>query len=290
MIFKNLSIFRTATGLSQKSLDDYLTRFRFEPCLPTEETSAGFTPVFGLDNRVYSANGCHLFCLKVDQKVIPPSAVNAEFKNLRDIRQEALGRKLNAAERDELRAEARASLCERAFCRPADLWAYWDARAGLLVINTTSAKTADGLAQTLKGCVPDSPIVPLEPGVEIRGLMTEWLKADSAPAPFMLGHKCEISDGEGVIRYKDRILSDSKLQEYLQEGLLAETLSLKIAGEVGFVLTTDFVIKEFAFDDERLKSMALPGADPLEKVSIELVEMSNQVRSLIEQFKVIFDI
>lgn len=282
VIFKNLSIYTAGKGTSQKVLDDFLGRHKFEPCLPFQESSAGFTTLFGLDTRVFSANGCHLFCLKVDEKVIPPSAIKAEFKLRKGEREGVLGRKLSSAEREEIRSESRKALCEVAFCRPADLWGYLDTKAGILVINTTSAKSADGLSKVVKGCMPDHEMLPLTPSSDVREIMTQWLKNGAASAPFQLGHKCEITDGEGVIRYKDRLLSDSKLQDYLQEGMQAETLSLILPDRSAFVLTTDFVIKEFALDSEIIKNMRGLGADPLENVSSELREMSDQIRYLIE--------
>lgn len=283
MLFKNLSIYKTSGDPSQKALDDFLTRYKFEPCLPTQESTAGFTTVFGLDSRVFSVNGCHLFCLKVDEKVIPPSAVRAESKVRKVERESALGRKLTSSERGEIEQQARQALCEVAFCRPADLWAYLDTKAGLLVINTTSAKTADGLAQTIKGCMPEKDMLPLTSSSDVQAIMTSWLRAGQASEPFALGHKCEITDGKGIIRYKERLLSDSKLQEYLIEGLKAETLSISLPGRVGFVLTTDFVIKEFVLDPDILDGLKVAGADPLEIVSNELREMSEQIRYLISE-------
>lgn len=290
MIFKNLSIYTAGKGISQKTLDDFLGRHKFEPCLPAQESSAGFTTLFGLDTRVFSVNGCHLFCLKVDEKVIPPSAIKAEFKLRKGDREGLLGRKLSPAEREEIREEARKALCEIAFCRPADLWAYLDTKAGILVVNTTSAKSADGLSKVVKGCMPDHEMLPLTPIRDVKAMMTKWLKSGAASAPFKLGHKCEITDGEGVIRYKDRLLSDNKLQDYLQEGMQAETLSLVLPDRSAFVLTTDFVIKEFALDDEVIRSLRVLGADPLENVSNELREMSDQIRYLIGVFNDVFSL
>lgn len=288
MIFKNLSIYKTGSGISQQALDDFLGKHKFEPCLPSQESSAGFTTLFGLDTRVFSVNGCHLFCLKVDEKVIPPSAVKAEFKLRKEKRERALGRKLTPAEREEVRLESRSALCEVAFCRPADLWAYLDAKAGFLVVNTTSAKSASGLSQIVAGSMPGKEMLPFLPSGEIQSVMTKWLKDGVAELPFVLGDKCEITDGEGVIRYRDRLLSDTKLQNYLEDGLLSETLSLMIPGRYSFVLTTDFVVKEFSVDAEVVKNLRVPGADALEIVSTELREMSDQIRHLLHVCQIAF--
>ena len=181
MIFKNLSIYRTGTGISQKALDDFLGKHSFESCLPTQESSAGFTTIFGLDTRVFSVNGCHLFCLKVDEKVIPPSAVNAELKVRKQKREGILGRRLSPAEREEIRLETRSALCEIAFCRPADLWAYLDSKAGILVVNTTSAKSAAGLSMIVAGSMPGDDMLPYTMGDDVEPVMTCLLYTSPSP-------------------------------------------------------------------------------------------------------------
>lgn len=285
MIFKNLNIFRVTGSVTQKALDEFLSRQPFEPCLPHEESASGFMPVFGLDSRVFSANGCHLFCLKVDEKVIPPSAVKALYRQLSDERSSFLGRKLSTSEREDLRAQAKRELCSAAFCRPADLWAYLDMRAGLLVVNTTSAKVADALAQRVKGSMPGHDIVPLPPAGDIRLTMTDWLKAGMATDPLILGHKCEITDGEGTIRYKDRLLSDSMLQSYLKDGMQAQTLSLEVQDRCSFVLTADFLLKEFVLDKQLSADARAQVADSLETTGNELSEMSTLIRELLEMLQ-----
>lgn len=289
MIFKNLSIYKTVTRLSQKALDEFLLKHKFEPCLPNQESSAGFATIFGLESRVFSVNDCHLFCLKVDEKVIPPSAIKAEVKRRREYLEKNRERKLSPSERDELREEVKSALCEVAFCRPADLWAYLDAKKGILVVNTTSAKSAAGLSSIIAGSMPGKLITPLSPSSEIREVMTGWLRSGRAELPLVLGDKCEITDGKGVIRYKDRLLSDAKLQAYLEEGLVADSLSLVMPEQYSFVLTKDFVLKEFSIDEDVIKSIRVKGSGPMEILALEFREMSEQVRLILDICEKLFE-
>ncbi|MBI6882923.1 recombination-associated protein RdgC [Pseudomonas putida] len=281
MIFKNLNIFELPATITKAGLEAYLAQFPFEPCKPSQESSAGFTPLFGSFERVASVNGCHLFCLKVEEKVIPPAAVKSEYKRLKLDREAFLGRRLNQTERDDLNSATRAELCKKAFCKPADLWAYIDTEAKILVVNTTSPKNAEGLVLSMRGCFPDVRIEPLRTEIDIRKKLTEWLMSGVAAEPFSLGEKCEISDGLGIIRYKDRTLQDDQLRKYLSEGLGAETLSLAVEGEMKFVFTCDYVFKEFSIDIKVFEEAERSNSGIDFKPLLELSVMSRLVRKLI---------
>jgi recombination associated protein RdgC len=283
MIFKNLNIYRIKDSVSQAELNAYLGKSPFTPCLPNQPESAGFQTLFGLGTRVFTANDCHLLSLKVEEKVLPPAAVKAEYKKALQEQETRLSRKLNKTEREALRESTKEAMYPRAFCRPSEVWAYVDCRAKLLVINTTSAKTADGLAMTIKGCLPSKFLMPLKANDDISQHMTLWLTHDAIPAPFSMGSKCEIGDGEGTIRYKNRLLSDEHLQEYLKDDMKATTLSLGMEGRMEFVLTEDFVIKEFVLSDELLAKIDVGAGDHLSEVVGQLELMSTEVRELVEQ-------
>jgi recombination associated protein RdgC len=281
MIFKNLNIYRIQDAISQADLNSYLSKSPFTACPPHQPESAGFQTVFGMETRVFSANDCHLFSLKVEEKVLPPAAVKAEYKKALQDQETRLARKLNKSERDSLRESSKEAMYPRAFCKPSEVWAYIDCRAKLLVINTTSPKTADGLAKTIKGCLPSKYLMPLKPNGDISALLTDWLTRDDIPAPFIKGSKCEIVDGEGTIRYKNRHLSDEHLQEYLRAQMKATTLSMGVPERVDFVLTTDFVIKEFVLANEAISTLDKGTDDPLNAVAEQLVLMSNEIRQLV---------
>lgn len=282
MIFKNLNIYRIKDSISQAELNAFLAKHPFIPCLPNQPESAGFQALFGLDTRVFTANDCHLISLKIEEKVLPPSAVKAEYKKSLMEQEIKLGRKLNKTEREALRESSKEAMYPRAFCRPSEVWAYLDCKAKLLVVNTTSARIANGLSQTIKGCLRSGYMMPIKPNDDISEHMTLWLTNDAIPSPFNMGSKCEIGDGDGTIRYKNRLLSDEHLQEYLKDDMKASTLSLGMEGRMDFVLTADFIIKEFVLSEETLAKIDTGAGDHLESEIGQLVLMTTEIRELVD--------
>jgi recombination associated protein RdgC len=283
MIFKNLNIYRIRDSISQAELNAFLAKHAFTPCLPNQPESVGFQTLFGLDSRVFTANDCHLISLKIEEKVLPPSAVKAEYKQSLQDMELKLSRKLNKTEREALRESSKEAMYPRAFCRPSEVWAYLDCKEKLLVVNTTSARIANGLSQTIKGCLPSSYLMPIKANDDISEKMTLWLTNDAIPFPFIMGSKCEIGDGDGTIRYKNRLLSDEHLQEYLKDDMKASTLSLGMEGRMDFVLTADFIIKEFVLSEDTLGKIDAGSGDHLETVIGELVLMTTEIRELVDK-------
>lgn len=280
MLFKHLNIYRLGERVDVDQLEGHLESMPFAPCLPNQEKSAGFTTVFGMDNRVFSANGCLLFCLVVQEKVMPSAAVKAEFQKAL-MQREAKGDRLNREEKKALKEEVRLAMLPRAFIRNAELWAYVDNQNKTLVINTTSQKSADGVAQALRGIVKDSQCHPISPQHSVGQRMTFWVSEDQAPDPFEMGFKCMISDGEGSIRYSKRSLEDDNLRDYLRDGLHVCELALVYKDRCELALTDDFMIKDFSLTDVAHQDYDPGAGEPLELLAADLTLMSNEVRDLL---------
>lgn len=282
MIFKHINAYRLKEPVDAKSLAIFLDEKAYVPCLPSEEQSAGFGELFGLSKRVFTANSCHLFNLSVEEKLIPPAAVNALYKKKLLEEESGLGRKLKKQEREELKESIRYSMIPKAFSRIGETWAYIDNKAKLLVINSASPKTADGIAQAIRSISPKNSVFPVKPQHDISSKMTFWVSEDQAPVPFTVGDKCEISDGEGTIKYDRRSLEDNNLRSYLSNDLYVTSLSLSMSERCEFVLTSDFMIKSFRLTDAALEDLDFGSGEPLEIAAADLTLLGNEVRGLLE--------
>lgn len=281
MIFKHLNLYRLGGKVDQARLDDFLDENPFEPCLPSQERSAGFNTIFGLDRRVFSASGVLLFCLVIQEKVIPAAAVKAEFQKALQLKEKD-GVRLKRDEKKALKEVVREGMLPRAFAKNTEVWAYIDNVNHLLAINTSSRKNADGLAQTLRGVLDDGSLFPVRPQHDVGARMTFWVSEDQAPEPFGLGFKCLISDGEGSIHYKKRSLEDDHLREYLHDDLRVEELALIYKERSEFNLVEDFMIKDFSLTDEALKDLDQGNGEPLEMLAGNLVLMQAEVADLLK--------
>jgi recombination associated protein RdgC len=281
MIFRALNIYRICDdNIDPVKLNSFLQQHAWSPCLPSQEKSAGFDFILGLKQRVFTENRCHFFRLTVEEKLLPSSAVRMETKSAIEKQAKSLGRKLTRTERQIIQDETRQKMILKAFSRISHTWAYIDTAEKLLVINTTSQKDADGIAQLMKGASSSKSIYPLKPQHDTSAKLTFWLSEDQAPEPFEVGLKCEIGDGEGTIKYNKILLDDDSLRKYLRSDMAVSSLSLSLSDQLTFVLTSDFLIKEFSLTESALEELDKGSGTALELESGEFKLMTEKVRIL----------
>ncbi|WOF82197.1 recombination-associated protein RdgC (plasmid) [Pseudomonas sp. FeN3W] len=280
MIFKHLNLYRIGGKVEQDRLEAFLSDNPFVPCLPNQERSAGFPTIVGLDRRVFSAQGCMLFNLIVQEKIIPAAAVKAEYQKSLQL-QERNGVRLKREEKKALKEQVRESMLPRAFIKNTDLWAYVDNLNKLLVINTSSRKAADGLAQALRGVMDEGLIYPIRPQHDVSSRMTFWVSEDQVPEPFTMGYKCMITDGEGSIRYSKRSLEDDNLRQYLRSDMSVTEMALDFGIRSSFSLVEDFMIKDFSLSEKTLADIDQGNGEPLEQLAGDIVLMRNEVNDLL---------
>lgn len=276
MIFKHLNLYRLSNEVDIIQLSKALDSNPFEPCLPVQDRSAGFGKVFGLNKRIFSSDDTHLFCLTIQEKNVPASAVKAEYQKLVQI-QDQNGKKLSRDEKAILKEQIRSGMLPRAFSKNNEIWAYIDNKNKILAINTTSRKNADGLANTVKILLGNISVHPLLPQHDVSSRMTFWLSENQSPKPFSSGLKCIIFDGDGSIHYKKRSLEDNNLRDYLQDDLKVIEMEFNYKDRVTFSLVEDFMIKDFIIHDAVLASMDSSKTKPLDKLSAEISLMSREV-------------
>lgn len=280
MIFKNLNIYSMPEVPDIGSLESYFESHKFRPCLPSHKSSVGFTRILGKDVRILSFNGIHLFCMLSEEKIIPPSSVKTRLNRLVADEEKRQGRKVTRSEKAEMKERVIDEMLLQAFTRTTETWAYIDSTSRILVIDTPSQKLADGIARVIKGSLEGEIIFPLRPKVDVAEVMAGWLRRDLAPNPLQLGDKCEIHDDKGTIKYRKRSLEDNNLKEYLKDDLRVKVLSLETS-RCRFVLTDDFLIKEFALKDISLKEIEYRGDDQWQLMEARLELMVKEVRALL---------
>lgn len=282
MLFKNLNIYRMGQAVEAEALLSMLDANPFVPCTPSQERSAGFTEVVGLDTRIFSVGASHLFCLMVEEKKVPTGAIKTALNKEVQIREKKEGRRLKRDEKRAIQDEIKARLLVHFPPQAKETWAYVDNRNKLLVINSSSLKVSDAIASTLKGAMEEAILYPVKPQHETGARMTFWVSEESAvPEPFTLGEKCTIGEEEGTIRYKDRELVDPNLQDYLRKGLQVSELELSFDERSSFTLTNDFMIKAFALSDVAMNDLDAGSGEPLEILQADVVLMTDEVNKLL---------
>lgn len=283
MIFKNINPYQLSRRIDYQALANLLSEKEFISCLPSQESSAGFARISDGTGFLISANDVHLFCLKLEEKSVPPSVVNELYKKLLAKENES-GNTLTGTERSELKASARQSLLPKTFGKISRVWAYVDNRNHTLIINTSSPKVADGLASTIRNRFSSLDVKPFRPDADVSKILTDWMLTGLAPAPFTLGRKCEINDGSGTIKYTNRNLDDDQLRKYLQNDMSLISVGLSYDERCDFLLSTDFVIKEIEYGNlSHNVPDWLDGAES--EFERQLVHMADLIRECLNQLK-----
>lgn len=285
MIFKNLSVYRVPATVDAVALEAHLDKRPFKACPPGQEATTGFARIFGTKSRVFSSSGLYLICLKSEERKVPPAVVKTKLKKVIEAEEITLGRRVNRDERRELDAQVRADLLRSAedFIQGHDTWAYLDTQAHLLVVNTTSAKTASHVVEMVKGGISDQLLYPLKPSRDVSGQMTSWLKDKRTPEPFWVGVKCDLTDDTGTLKYNKLNLDDPRLINYLAEGMRVTCLAMAMGDRSTFTLAEDFTIKSVVLSDTVLTDLDHGSGEPLEELAGDLVLMGAEVRELLKE-------
>lgn len=284
MIFKNLSIYSVPAEVNLETLERHLDSMPFVHCLPSQESTTGFARLYGSPSRVLTVSGCHLFCLMSEEKKIPPAVVKTKLRKVVEAKEIAYGRRLKPAERKEAGEMVRESLIRSAeeFVQTKETWIYFDTKAKLLVINSSSAKTAANIAEMIKPAISNKMLFPLRPQHDISKRLTFWLAENQAPIPLVAGEKCSLTDDKGTIKYNKVTLEDPRLKGYLKDGMRVTVLALDHGERCSFNLSEDFMISSFALTDLALEDLDHGTFEPLEQLAGDLVLMSKEVSSLVD--------
>lgn len=255
MWFKQLRLFHFSEPFhySAEVLSERLQGLAFTPCLPSLPQSAGWvSPTHELDAPlVCHANGYLLFCLQIEDKILPASVVRqAVEKKIQEI-VVAEDRKVHAKEKYQLKNELTVSLLTRAFTKISHIYAYIDLNHQQLILGIVNEKKTEQFVTLFKQSVG----VQIHP-CEVKNLgyrMTHWLQHQDYPETFTVEKKCVLHDPKQtsrMIRCQEQNLFAISIQELIKDGCEVRQLTLNWCERVTFILSSDFSLQRIQFGDE----------------------------------------
>lgn len=262
MFFRNLTLFRFPAALRGElsALDDALTNNPLKPVGPLELSSRGFVSPFGRDE----ASLCHRvndglwFVLGGEDKILPGAVVNEMTDRKAAQIEETEGRKLGGRARKRLRDEVLHALLPRAFVRPVRLGCHIDLQHGLLAIDTSSRRAAEGVVSELREALGSFPAVPVSGDIAPRSVLTGWLSGEELPDGLLLGDECELRDPVdrgATVRASRQELGAEEVAKHLEAGKQCSRLGLVLDEHLSFVLCDDFVVRKLKFLDGAVESL-----------------------------------
>ncbi len=256
MWFKNIHVYRfkKPCELNAEALNAQLADQAFIPCGSQDLNRLGWTPPLGRHGSefVHSTNGYLMFCLKRQDKLLPPAVVNEELEEKALAIEEGEARKLPRKERQSLKDEIIFSLLPKAFMRSTLQFVYIAPRDDLLIVNAASTKRAEGLLTELRETLGSLSVIPLTSKQQPIEVMTQWVASGMPAQGFELGDECELranDDIRSVIRCKNQDLASSEITSHLKAGMHVSKLALSWQDRIEFMLDENLAIKRLRFSD-----------------------------------------
>ena len=255
MWFKNAQLhpLQNEFPYQPEKLEEFLSQQTFQPCGSVSPQSLGWVPPIGEDDAplVHGSNGSLLFCLKIEEKLLPAGVVKEQHEAEVKAIEAQQGRKLFKDEKQRLKDELYHTLLSKAFTRSQRIYAYIDTRSQQLIIDTSSPKRAEQFLKIFRHCANSIGLTRFD-FISPRSVMTTWLQSHRYPGGISITEQCvleEPKDHGGTARFQQSDLLGDGVKGCLEQGSQVISLGLNWKDQIRFNLKHDFSITSIKFLD-----------------------------------------
>jgi len=294
MWFKNLHIYKIPSSFpfSADELAEKLESKRFQPCGRVADKTLGWvSPIHrNKEYLVHAASGCILFCMRKEQKVIPPSAIKEAVEEKISDLQDELGRKIYRKEKQSIKDDLVATMLPNAFARSSHVNAYFDTLNHLLVIDASSPAQVDEFYELLTETIGSFGALQLVASENPSLLMSEWIK-QTMPKGWSLSGEYLLKDhnDERTARFKDYDTENPFVTDLLEDGYSIKRLGIRFKEQLSAVIQDDLQVKSVKFNEELLKDNdELKGEDELLKFDADFALMTANLAEFIKELCSLF--
>ncbi len=296
MWFKNLTLLRwDAQALpAADELAQAMETRRRPDCGPLEAFSIGFVSPFGpqQENLLHGLAGYELLSLGQEKRVLPPAVVNERVAEQIAAIEAESGRPPGKRRRRELAENVLTELLPKAFVVRSSTSAYLDRERRLLVVDSSSDKTAEAVAHELREALGSFPAVPLSAQNDPAVLLTAWLNgSEPLPADFELGEECELrdpADTHCIISARGQDLESDEIREHLKSGKTVARLGLVFDQRISLVLDAQLKVRKLKFLDLVLEKLDSDRADAAAEIDARFALMTHELARLYTRLDAIF--
>lgn len=301
MWFKNCSLFTLPRGFTLTNIEAALSDHPLRDPGPLEPDTRGFVSPFSREGAALSqrdnpwagrpalalrneSSRCALLALGKNERMLPLSVLQDAIAERIAEHEAKTGRKPGRRMRNEFRELALGELLPRAFIKRSRTFAYFDADASLLIVDSASDRAGEDVCTAIREAIGSFPARPIGTEASLSLLMSEWLISGSLPAGFELGDEVELkdpSDQGTVVRGRHHDLSADEIREHARCGKQVTQLGLIFEGRISFVLDSRPRLRKVSFLDVVADKLdAGDAADPDQILDAEFALMSLELRRL----------
>jgi len=255
MWFKQVQVFRLmdAVRLSIEQAIEKLEPLAFMSCLPSMPFSMGWVSPVDEDGAplVRVVNGCIMFCLQIEEKILPAAVIRQELMDKIKQIEAAEGRKVYQKQKLSLKDEITMTLLPRAFSKFTRLYAYIDTRNQWLVVGSANEKKTEQFLSLFRKSITES-VYPFELN-KLSPVTTYWLKQQNYPTSFSIEKSCMLADPDQqnrVVRCQQQDLFAHAIQAFIKDGYEVKQLALCWQDLIKFVLVDNFSLQSVRFEDQ----------------------------------------
>ena len=296
MWFKNITLLCYTEPLlpTVEDLAMRLDQHPFQSCPSFQPSAAGWSAPLGRKarDRVHTVAGRWLLCLRIEERLLPPIAVNQALAERIALIEDEQRRPVRRREKMELREQLVQELLPRALTRSRFSYGYIDAHARWLVVDSASPRAVEEFTGALREALGSLPIAPPRVQHSVSATMTAWLHAGVAPSGFTFGDSCELREGGdegGVVRCRGQDLCGDEIRAHLAAGKQVSRLALIWRERLAFILDESLVIRRLQFLDvlrEALNEDEAPSEAAL--FDAEFALMTGELAQLIPEILELF--
>jgi len=261
MFFRNLTMFRFPPSTDFSEVADLLPNATMKPVGPLEMSSRGFMSPFGREEteQLHHTIGDWLWlAIGGQDKILPASAINEALEaKLAEIEANE-GRRPGSLERKRMKDDLLHEMLPKAFITSSRNDVFLNLARGVMVVDTSSRKTAEYVASDIRRLLGSFPAMALNAEVAPRSILTAWITGEPLPEGLTLGEECEMKDpveGGAVVRCQHQELRCDEIDRHLEAGKQVSKLALIFEDSLSFVLGDDLVVRKLKFLDGALDKL-----------------------------------
>ncbi len=250
MLFSNAFFYRITSPLPTGELENRLEPERFVPCSGIRPSSIGWIPVPDSgETLTHETGGRILLCTRLEEKVVPPSALADMLAEKSARLEEREGRPPGRKEKQRLKEDALAELLPRALPRSKQIPGYLCPLDDLLVVGTASVREAELFINTLRRSLGSFTVIPPQVRSRPEDVFTHWLKTRNLPEHFSFGDTCNLLDPEdgSTVNCRKQDLATREVRTHLDAGKICTRIGIRWYDDFSLTLDRDISLKQMKF-------------------------------------------